>query len=805
MKQVIKAIYMFILSIILFHAVLPVYKAFAILFVAIWFVLLVGYGNRKNKEFFCNALSISVGIVFAYLTMKILNNGFMIDIDVIEIVLSIIGIIELVLSIYFIIIGNKQINNTKKKDDREIFESRHYDLERIKDFILRVPILGINSGWGNGKTFVMERLYAEPEIKANFEIIQIDLLTCNLDELELILISELEKILNKSKVYSKNSRQLKKMLGEQGILKQIQEYIMDSNTMISSTVIGFKQDVEKIEKNILIVYEDIDRIVDEKTIKKIFAISEKLAGNKIHVIYQYEQHNLEQIGLKREYLEKYIPFIVNLTDMDYRDIVKGLWKELKMEELGVDQKEIIDIPYYVPRNYEVEKALEIAVETSVLLRGISVRKVRIFMQEIKCILQSNKYLAREENRKTVIRFLFIKNFLYQYYEKFSIWKNIEETLLFVYHNCNYTMSELLYKRTNNEFSAVDINEIFSYEENREIYTIFMLLECDFIWENKKASFEDIMNASVQTLIKEEKIERNNRIIWNILGNGKSEFTNMNNAVDKFVREVLNVEANKRKEAWTKYQNDLYEENLVKDNQTVFRIGIDGLHTLFQGFRVMDAPEENWIQLLAFYDEVEKEKSVTVEFIESLNYCDLTKKKVYLKAMEIFCKYQISGNVNAEKSYGKFLENYLKPIYYFGYSRHYEPWMFELHGSIIENINFVKGKLKNVEETMKKEKDYLFISEAKMECELIIRFIQKNLQLINSTKEIKRQKPRVMTSSRTVRKNQEEYDKLNSYLNKQMTEYDKKVFWNKVTKSYNEGKIYPDDLRDIIQKFETFFE
>ena len=61
---------------------------------------------------------------------------------------------------------------------------------------------------------------------------------------------------------------------------------------VSSTFIGFEKDVRRLDKDILIVFEDIDRIKDPDIVRKIFAIAEKLAGDKIHILYQYEFSNL---------------------------------------------------------------------------------------------------------------------------------------------------------------------------------------------------------------------------------------------------------------------------------------------------------------------------------------------------------------------------------------------------------------------------------------------------------------------------------------------------------------------------------
>ena len=69
------------------------------------------------------------------------------------------------------------------------------------------------------------------------------------------------------------------------------------------------------------IFEDIDRIENKDTIKKIFAISEKLATKELHIVYQFDAGELKNKGFTYKYLEKYIPYTVNLTDIDYEKLV----------------------------------------------------------------------------------------------------------------------------------------------------------------------------------------------------------------------------------------------------------------------------------------------------------------------------------------------------------------------------------------------------------------------------------------------------------------------------------------------------
>ena len=63
---------------------------------------------------------------------------------------------------------------------------------------------------------------------------------------------------------------------------------------------------------------------------KIFAIAEKLSGDKIHILFQCDYHNLPW---DRDYLEKYIPYVVNLTELTFERIVSELWNKCRLDEI----------------------------------------------------------------------------------------------------------------------------------------------------------------------------------------------------------------------------------------------------------------------------------------------------------------------------------------------------------------------------------------------------------------------------------------------------------------------------------------
>ena len=128
-------------------------------------------------------------------------------------------------------------------------------------------------------------------MKKRFTFIQIDLLTCDLNEIESILLGEIERTLQNNGIYSFYGRKTGNLFKDFSLSNVFYNILQEEEEGVSSTFIGFEKDVKRLDKDILIVFEDIDRIKDQDIVRKIFAIAEKLAGDKIHILYQYEYIN----------------------------------------------------------------------------------------------------------------------------------------------------------------------------------------------------------------------------------------------------------------------------------------------------------------------------------------------------------------------------------------------------------------------------------------------------------------------------------------------------------------------------------
>lgn len=269
-------------TILFWYLEIPTVRVYLFFVDAILVFVLVRYFHKSNALFYWKILGVLAGNLVTFSVMKYFQGGNISSLGNLEHTLLMIYILLIVIGVFRFANGKK---NQYEIENPLIFETRRYDLERILYFVLNSPIVGIEANWGEGKTFLIEQLIKEKRISKEYEIIRIDLLTCKLDEIENTILMELENVLKKNSIFSMSSKQLRKMLGGNQFLEQIQLIILGDNIPVSSTFEEIKRDIRKIEKSILVIYDDIERIDDEHIIKKIFAISEKLSGDKIHFIY----------------------------------------------------------------------------------------------------------------------------------------------------------------------------------------------------------------------------------------------------------------------------------------------------------------------------------------------------------------------------------------------------------------------------------------------------------------------------------------------------------------------------------------
>lgn len=644
-------------------------------------------------------------------------------------------------SISFVFFFKKRKNDNNTEN---YFSERKYDLIRLYDFVNNFSVVGLDSFWGEGKTHLFKLL---KEQHKEFFYISIYVMTVHVDTVEKYIISEINEILEQNKIISLASSKLLKFLKNDNLLGFGSLFIKnESYTRLFSDLCN---DVQKLQKPILITYEDIDRIQNPDLIYKIFAISELLvsATSNVKILYQYDENILlKNLGEKKIYLEKYIPHTLSLTPINFRRCLKVLIKEgkskNKYKEFKLDDFDFLFSPiyldYYLRNAFGVNQAFSLSVY-------FSIRKVQNFLEEIDELL--NTGFEYQNNLRILLTFIFIKNFNYNEFNDFSDEDSYSKTKLFIFNKTKYSIYELieLFNKSTSKQELFD--KIFKNNSKNLNHLIFLHFfgyefkipktstSQDEDYENRMVHF---LNEEIENIRIAEHNDKIDRLIRNLLYNGKSEYTNLENAVKEIEKILDKPSKEERKSSFDDFcKSSFYEEFEKGDNSTVFRFGMSRFIPIFQGFRVYEKNEVYWIKLIDLYFEL-RDNSISAEVIHVLNYCDIYKKNVFLHIIRKFNSLTIKGNLNDTTCYPRFLKQYIGAFTTLAYI---DTHLIDAYSFNLKSLEKNKEKYKNLYFSFLDElhalKDEVPLQQIKDECVLLKEFLKKNVRIIlheNSLKE-----------------------------------------------------------------------
>lgn len=516
-------------------------------------------------------------------------------------------------------------------------------------------------------------------------------------------------------------------------------------------------EIQKLKNPILITFEDIDRIQDKDLIHKIFALSEQLTAesNRVRILFQYDESKLLDI-LEEEkiYLEKYIPHTLELTPINFSRCIKVLLKEGKSKNkyssLQLDDFGFLTYPtsldFHLKQYFGVDKSFSLDIH-------FSIRKVALFLDEIDELMNENTEF--KSNKQTLIVFLFIKHFGYSNFADFSEDEPYSLCKLFTYKGNNYSIYELI--NLFEEYTG-DKNDLFdtifannSKNLNHLIYMHYFGYDFTSVKkvdsENPDERMANVLNEEIDNIKIKEHNDKINRLIKNLLCNGKSEYTNLENAVKEMEKVLDKSTQDEKDNAFTDFcKSAFYEEFEKGDNKTIFKLGMSSFISLFQGFSVYEKDDGYWIKLIDFYFEHEKITSISAEVIQVLNYCDISKRNIFIHIIEKFTKLKIKGNLNSSTCYPRFLKLYVGAFASLGY--------IDTRLIDVYSFNFVKlqQNKKNYfdlyctfSDKLRALKQSVPLEQVKKECNLLKDFLKQNIRLIISNSTLKEYTGGIKTS------------------------------------------------------------
>ena len=175
------------------------------------------------------------------------------------------------------------------------------------------------------------------------------------------------------------------------------------------------------------------------------------------------------LGFGTDYMEKYVPFTINLSDIAFKDLVdQALSEETQLNgDLCKNDFSFFSCPLHL--DYFLSNALGLNFTLSIQLNRITPRKVKSFIKEINLTL-ANENLVPEDNKRTIIAFYYLKIFMWELYEKLPFFKDFQDEI-------NQKIAQKLYEEF--EKGNSNINGIIDNLDQDQQNQITMIMAEDY--------------------------------------------------------------------------------------------------------------------------------------------------------------------------------------------------------------------------------------------------------------------------------------------------------------------------------------
>lgn len=815
----IKLFLVYAVSVIVFKGISLSFPLYLLLLVMGWGISLAAYPCRKNQFYQRTVLAFVVANVFGFITAQYGNLAMFVE----NIYFSIPAKMLLALLAAEFICVMVQLHRhgdaVTEDDQPELFEEHRYDLQRVKGMLASTPILGIDSSWGNGKSFVVDYLGKEPDIQAAYFVIKIEALAYQFEEFDSILIHKLDALLQENGIFSIYSEEIQETANKSLLGRILYYFFRRGDSSRTSTFESLKTALAALPKKVLIIYEDLERVGKPDLIKRLFAISERLVGKNVQVIYEYDGRQLDEQGLKREYREKYIPLEMNLTPIRYESMVEYVWDELRMETIDrtvdIDSTKTIKGAVrhmgMVPFSGLFPK-LQAMATVNIDKNALTVRRMRIFLTELKSYLAAHEKLSSNEI-SIVIAFYFIKHFMYEQFQRLQVGKTLEETFLFSIQGQEYTLEMLADFLIDEESRKKVENTLVHQDDVARTYTVYCLFRVDasdyYRQAEAKCKEKEISQAEWLDFQKlEEQREKTNRLVWNLLANGESEYTDAEACVDKFEKEVLAIPREKQQQAWNAYSNDLYDGKIIKNNTTIFKMGNEPMRDMAKALYVSNPKLDTWGKFVSFLQDYWQENHLNLnrDFIEICQCFSNYNIDLFLSVLKVFIDIPIVGNFNDFDAYYNFLVKSVNGIFKTGILRSSETRLTERDirelrkdGDITE---FLVEIIQRIIKKLRNEREEFDSDTFHDDIDTIINFLERNIQIMQNPEKAPDNRPKVNIRFSSERVNQKVIDGILQILSENIPDEEKhERFKVAVKKAYAERKLTYDDVRYLYNEAE----
>ena len=394
---------------------------------AVWLVLLICFGYCRNRSFFAAALWLAFLNLAVYASVLYIRWGT----DIFKSCAGRVCILYSVALILGLVVSfRKPLQDNGTEDHGPLFRERTHDLKRIVQYLSKADQIGVNAPWGEGKSFLIRALANDKEVSKDYVFIQLSLLSCNVDDVQSVILNKIEQLLAENRIFSKYSRRLQRMSTKGGFLREVGEIFFVPDDSFSEALMGLAKEIEQMNKKVVIVLEDLDRIHDGATVRKLMSIMEWLSGERIKVIYQYDAANLKRVDsrLDRAYLEKYVPYTITLTEIPFFDMLRYVLEQHTEYRGVISEKDFSYLGLSVYLRYHVKRSVEMF-SLQLHIGGVTVRQVEHYLHEVYTMLKGEPALLKKKNKQVVTTFFCLKHFMPDMYDRLEVNTPILDTLL----------------------------------------------------------------------------------------------------------------------------------------------------------------------------------------------------------------------------------------------------------------------------------------------------------------------------------------------------------------------------------------
>ena len=745
------------ISLFVFMIKVPTLRAYLLLLSLFSSLSIPWYLKNKNthKELFVNYYLLLAGNLIAYL-LGTENQIEKLQNYVLWTPVTRYGTIQIsmfcILAVWFaglialIIKLNLSAKCKKSSSEEDLFEEHVWDLQRLKVLLEKENLVGVDSAWGEGKSFVVDSYCREQEDNGA-KIIKVETIAYSYKDFDKILLRKINDLLKNEYILSAYLYELLSGIEESALSNFILKYFMPAAYQGSSVFDGIRNDLEKLDSPVILVFEDLERITDIEIIKRIFAITERLASAKVKIIFEYNGAVLDEKGIDRPYREKYIVREMKLTKIEFAHLIDNLWNSFGMDQTSADKEEYKKLEYISHNSILPSTKLQITMDYRPAV--FTPRRVENFLKESSTYLNVEPYKSQSDYRSAMLRFFFIKFFVHPAYELFSPHERLEDKLLFTVNKDKLRLKELCELLKSNKNPDELITQLFQDENNKLYYFIFSFLNYGTFDYQKDSSKPDGLGfrwqqVSTEIIARKAKFELKRNIIdytiWHLLANGESEVEDQQGFMLEFKAKVLDEsDPEKQKAAWNRLWNAYYYGNGHKTNRSIFHLGENYMLAIAKAIYSVDDRTATWKKFYLFYKREEPDFSINTNLVKMLDFINISNQnQALLEALHLFNEGTIKYNLDSNKPYIEFLCHTMRNLYRRGLLPETMISVFMVWCSngmpekldVKNTIEELQTGMRNVDQELQSTGSSRRIDELT----IIKSFLQKNLAIINNSME-----------------------------------------------------------------------